>query len=173
MAKATILTAEEPITIAEAKTWLKLDQANTEEDDLLTVCIQAAREGAERYTARTYAKVTVIAEVTGTKDLLPFCPILEVLEVKDKDGNVLDPGAYTAHLNTGPDQSQCTIEADAALYPLSVKYVGGRTSETIPGEVKLALFNAVGSFYRNREEDMDLPVGSKAKLATHRRLTWF
>lgn len=173
MATAIIHTTEEVITIIEIKNWLKIPVGQNEEDGLLEILIQAAREGAEKYTGRGFATRTITSDLTGPIDLLPNCPIIEILEVKDKDGNLLAEGDYTAHTLVIAGKDQCKIETAIGLYPLTVKFKGGYTAQTIPGEVKLAIYAAVAGFYRNRDEETDLTPGIKARLASYRLLTWF
>lgn len=52
------LPASEPVTLAYAKTYLRLDAGWTLDDTLITNLIQAAREHAEKITGRTLAQRT-------------------------------------------------------------------------------------------------------------------
>lgn len=61
--RVTTPPASEPVTLAEAKLWLKID--GDDDDDLLTGLIAAAREAAESFTGRAF----ITQAVTLTLDL--------------------------------------------------------------------------------------------------------
>ncbi|MBP3958346.1 phage head-tail connector protein [Gemmata sp. G18] len=61
--RVTTPPASEPVTVAEAKLWLKVD--GDDDDDLLTGLIAAAREAAESFTGRAF----ITQAVTLTLDL--------------------------------------------------------------------------------------------------------
>lgn len=64
--------AAEPVTLAEAKLWMKID--DTTEDALITELIKAAREAAEKYIRRSLItqtlKLTVDSRCSGMNDCL-------------------------------------------------------------------------------------------------------
>jgi len=56
--RQTALPETEPVSLADAKNWLRLPSGFTDDDSLITGLIQAAREHAETITGRALAKRT-------------------------------------------------------------------------------------------------------------------
>lgn len=56
--RQTALPANEPVALADAKNYLRLDSGYTADDTLITNLIQAAREHAEKITGRALAQRT-------------------------------------------------------------------------------------------------------------------
>jgi len=59
MAYTTTITGDEPITLADAKDYLRI--SHNSEDDLITSLITVAREWAESYTNKAIVEQTVVA----------------------------------------------------------------------------------------------------------------
>jgi hypothetical protein len=59
----TVLPTDEPVTLAEAKTHLRID--HNDEDQLIQLWIRAAREYAESYTGRRFVTQTVTVKLDG------------------------------------------------------------------------------------------------------------
>lgn len=85
-AGAAILITE-PVTLDEAKAWLKV--TNTDDDDLITALITAARAICEGYTSKSFVERTVTAVLRN--DLgnikLPYGPVSNIVGANDVDGN--------------------------------------------------------------------------------------
>lgn len=137
--------ATEPITLAEARTYLKVDYSD--EDSLITMIISGVREQVEAFTglgivARTieYFDDEIADEIT-----LPYPEHLAITEVKIND--VIS----TSYKKTGlsqfivyPESTYLSGENQQGIY---IKYV---TSGTCPVGLKLELLKIIDEKYRNR-----------------------
>ncbi len=74
MLKINSESGTEPVTLAEAKLWLKLDGDLTEDDTLIQMLLSDARLYVENYTGRAMKakNVTVRVEAPNSKNKLPL-----------------------------------------------------------------------------------------------------
>lgn len=86
--------ADEPITLAEAKAFMRIDADYASDDDQIQIAISTARERLELHLNVGLVNRDIQIEWNGSALELPFTPNFEVLEVSDKDG-VLDADKYT------------------------------------------------------------------------------
>jgi len=101
-----VLTAPEiePVSLEQARLWCKIDTDNTEDDPLLTILIQAARERAEELTGRAFVQRQLEAVYdrfpdSGKPIELPGAPLVSVEYVTYADTS----GAWQT-LSGSPDQ---------------------------------------------------------------------
>ena len=73
-------TGTEPVTAAEAKTWLRIDSDLTADDDLIDMLIADARIYAENYNSRFYKDANISIKVTETKYAVPGYKINKSIE---------------------------------------------------------------------------------------------
>jgi uncharacterized phiE125 gp8 family phage protein len=66
--RQSIPPAVEPVTLAQAKGFLNIDEEFTQDDALLTALITAARQYAEEYTCRAFFNQTFVL----TRDYFPY-----------------------------------------------------------------------------------------------------
>lgn len=88
-AKQVEAAATEPVTLAEAKQWCKIELDITEENTLLTQLITAARKQLEGYLCISLVDKTVTAvfrNELGNIEL-PYGPVKSITSVTDVDGN--------------------------------------------------------------------------------------
>lgn len=82
----------QPVTLAEAKLWCRIDTADTRRDALVTQLIKAATEYAEAYTGRAFVQRTLEFRTGGFTDSvflstygrglrLPHPPLIDVTSV--------------------------------------------------------------------------------------------
>ena len=137
--------ATEPISLAEAKTYLKVDYSD--EDTLITLLIKGVREQVEQFTglAITARTIEYFDEEIPESIVLPFPDHSSITEVKF-NGTV-----STAYTKTGLSQfiiypeSLFTSGTDnSGVY---IKYV---TSGTCPDGLKLEMYKIIDEKYRNR-----------------------
>lgn len=137
----------EPVTVAEAKHY----GLDAPDDVTIEKAIKAARELAERWTGRSFMEQTwraVIYEVEANEAIeLPRPGLVEVLSVKDSDGNDIDSDSYA----TDPDCEPGLIQFSASHNKVVIEYKAGTWGpETVPEYVKQALSKAAFLIHDNR-----------------------
>lgn len=142
--------ADELITLEEAKRHLRITQSGF--DDEVTSALQAAREFAEGWTARTLRPATsrtLALDCWWFGQLgLPYPPLIEITNIKYYTGGIdtaLSSSNYRAILSA---EGQGWLEwADSATQPstdarsdaVRVTYTAGYTAETFPAKAKYAI----------------------------------
>lgn len=135
----------EPVTLAEAKAWAKID--TTADDSIITSLITTARQQCEDYVGISLVGHTIKAVLNNSNGgiFLPYGPVVEISSVKDEDGN-----AITDYETSGTNFVQL-------LYPtlerITVEYTTGYDS--LPGELKTAILQQFFYIYHNRGEIID------------------
>lgn len=173
----TILTppASEPVSLAEAKTLLRIDAAD--EDSLLASLIATARHTVETRTGR--ALITRSLALTLNRwphknvVRLPHPPLITVnsVEVADASGTVTPLAADTWHVDRAglrarllPAPGHAWPAPGAAVDGIRVAYDAGygTNAETVPPPLAHAVLLLVAHWYENR-----VPVvlnGSAARI---------
>lgn len=138
-------TGAEPITLSEAKAWLKVDYAD--EDTLISMLISGVREQVEEFTGLSLIASTIEYfndEIPG-EIVLPYPDHASITEVKINDV------VSTSYKKTGltqfiiyPENTYLSGENQQGIY---IKYV---TSGTCPVGLKLELLKIIDEKYRNR-----------------------
>lgn len=137
--------AIEPITLAEAKTYLKVDYAD--EDSLISMLISGVREQVEAFTGLGIVARTIeyFNDEIPDEIVLPYPEHSSITEVKINDV------VSTAYKKTGltqfiiyPENTYLSGEDQQGIY---IKYV---TSGTCPAGLKLELLKIIDEKYRNR-----------------------
>ena len=155
--------ATEPITTAEAKTFLRLDAST--EDTLIDELVSAARRWAEKYagvslTAKTYT--ALFSELTTYEDEfdLPYSPVASITSVArvDQEGTettlTLNDGYYKRglkDLTIRPVKQFSTSGYFDSMY----KIVYTSDASLMNEDIKLALYKLVADFYENRQNERD------------------
>lgn len=138
--KRVTMTSEEinePVTLAEAKTWLKID--GTYNDDILNLLIPMCRMQLEMELGLSLISklisVDIRYEVGDSGYILPYGPATGNITALDIDGNTIDPENYEIK----------TMGADLALMThhsfITLTYEAG--FESIPLEIKLRLLKLI------------------------------
>lgn len=161
----------EPLTLAEAKTFCRVDSDLTDEDALISSLITAAREQIEVQTSRAFAvqtlRLTLDCFPSGRAIVLPRCPLIEVLSIEYDDGDgveqTLSSSDYSVNAFTVPGAISpasswpATVSRPGAV---RITYQCGYTatdgegeedSEIIPERAKTAILYLVNHWYENRD----------------------
>ena len=172
----------EPITVAELKTFARIDTDS--EDTLLTDFIQAAREGAENYLARSLLEQTLIFSFDfwfADSITLPRPPLMSVTEVR----TLLESGSTTSYassnyyvLNTGAkteivlrQDSEFPINENRDRGGFEVEYQAGYGSaaSSIPSAIRQAIKLWATTLYEKRGlESNEPPLEAKTLLESYR-----
>lgn len=135
----------EPITLSEAKAWLKVDYAD--EDTLISMLISGVREQVEAFTGLGIVARTIeyFDEEIAEEIVLPYPEHLAITEVKIN--NVVS----TAYKKTGltqfivyPESTYLSGENEQGIY---IKYT---TAGVCPTGLKLEMLKIIDEKYRNR-----------------------
>jgi uncharacterized phiE125 gp8 family phage protein len=157
--------AIEPVTLAEARAQCRVDAADTSEDALLLVYIQAARETAEHQLGRVLITQTweqTLDEFPAGEIKLGQAQALDITSVKHIDPagtlQTLDPGAYVLDSATSPGW---LIPATGYSWPATGDVVNavrvqftagyGPTAAAVPAGVRNWLLLTVAALYALRE----------------------
>ena len=140
-------TITEPVTLAEAKNFCKIDDI-TDDDALITELITAAREECEGITCIGFIErgVTAIMDNNNGGGYLPYGPIGTV--------TFIDGVAPTTDQIMGEQWKQLMVTGSR----IKVEYTGGYT--TLPYKLKLAMLQCIFYLYdeRKRREDAFPPT---------------
>lgn len=191
MIKVTSAPAEEALTLAEAKTHLKVDYST--DDTYIETLIKAARKQTEEYTNLSLIDATYEQAFDGfpTADrlnphqslVLWRSPLISVTSV-----------VYTAEDGTSTTESGSNYAVDTYRKPPSVSPVYGYSwqsaqdipasvvvtfragfadADSVPEPIKQAMLLMVGSWYDNREDGVyNLPTHSRVILDHYRIQSW-
>ncbi len=144
----------EPVTLAEARAWLKVDV--TDDDVLIEALITAARQACEGYVNLSFVTRTVTACLRN--DLgnirLPYGPVNAITSMADVDGNEAD---YTV---TGETVKQITSPRSCYLKAV---YTAGYA--VLPKQFKTAVLMELTWMYQHRGDGTDLTqLSTEAKM---------
>jgi uncharacterized phiE125 gp8 family phage protein len=167
--QVTTPPASEPVTLAEAKTWLKRDDT-TADDTLISDLIGAARAYCERETGRALLTQTVTEYFDGWPACctleLALAPVASVASVSYVADGVTDM-TYTTWASSNyytdtVSQPGRIVKKENVDYPdlecvpnsVKVVYVAGSTLATVDAlkEIRLAMRLLLAKWYENRED---------------------
>ena len=175
--KIITAVATEPVTLTEAKLHLKVD--STDDNDLITALITAAREAGEQYTQIGFAPQTlemVLDEFPddGEAIELELGPVASITHIKYTDTAGAEQTVSSADyaLSTYgsvhralPDYGVSWPDTQDVAEAVRVRYVTGYT--TLPKAAKQAMLLLIGHWYRNREAVSDKPMSDVPLAALH------
>lgn len=160
--KTTSDPAIEPITTTEAKLDLKID--TSDEDDLLTILIQAARETVENRIGRSLITQTRVIKMdyfpSSDTILLPYGPVLSVTHVKyyDDDETLQTLSTNDYWVDVDSDIARIVVEnywpstfdkPNAVIVTYSAGY--GPLKTDVPAPLRKAILLILGHLYENRQ----------------------
>lgn len=165
----------------EVKPYLRIDTANTTENDVLDGLIAAARQHGEEYLGRALLTQTRTMTLDGfpvptdrnkwAEIVVPFPPLRSVTSIQyvDTNGNTQTLAAtyYTVHVGSGDSRSKGRIaRAYNATWP-TVRYQKNAVTITyscgygvgadVPRAIRQGLLWLVGHMYENREAVAEKP----------------
>ena len=183
----TDLTTE-PVSSTEAKLFCKV--TGTAEDSLFTILIKSARQALEEYTQSSFAEKTLHATwVTPPEDNLyelPYGPVISVDKVYwiDEEGTEAEATLNTDYWVYGDQEaiiklSKMWSSGLKNTNTVRIEYTAGyghANTETLPGNLKLAILKAIATQYEMREDlgsGYVLDNSSKSLAAPYRKKLWF
>jgi uncharacterized phiE125 gp8 family phage protein len=176
----TILTppASEPITLAEAKLFLRIDQSA--EDSLVATLIAAAREAVEvacgraLITRRVRESLDIWRRDAVGGAMLGLGPVTNVVAVRliasTGSQSVIDPTRY--RLEGAGDRPRLVFEAGV---PATLRSAGGieidydagfaASAAALPAALRLAILQVVAALYEARQGQAPIPEAARALMA--------
>lgn len=157
----------EPVTVSEAKAWLKVDWDS--EDSLIEALISAAREKCEQYTNRAFISQGITESFGVNDDVVLSRGEVISLDSVTVGEEVLTSADYTTDdsingftiaLNSLPDD-RVTVVYTAGY---------GESASDVPKAIIAAIYLMVSDLYDNRGDKVrQLPTASENLLNTVRR----
>tara|TARA_R110001599_G_scaffold93625_1_gene243994 strand:+ start:907 stop:1488 length:582 start_codon:yes stop_codon:yes gene_type:complete len=181
--KVTTEPAIEPVTVAEAKTQLRID--GSDEDTLIGNYITVARQTLEILMRRSFITQSITLKYDAFPSVirLPRPPAIAITSINyiDTDGasTTWSSSNYTLDSQLQPASLQPNYNVD---YPstrvqpnaVTVVYTAGYGTATtdVPESIRLAIRLLVGSYYENREataikQMSELPLGLQMLVASN------
>lgn len=153
----------EPVSTSEAKLWCKVQ--DSADDSLFTILIKSARRMLEKYTSSSFAEKTIHATWIETPDdnllEIPYGPVISIDKVYriDEEGNEEELTLNSDYYVLGDQDAILRItkywsSGDVHENSIRVEYTAGygdTATETLPGELKLAILKQVATDYELRE----------------------
>jgi uncharacterized phiE125 gp8 family phage protein len=174
--------ASEPVSLAEAKLFLRVD--HSAEDDLITLLIVAAREAVEAAIGRALiTRALITRRVRESLDIwvreaaqgavLGLGPVTNVVAVRlladNGSQSVLDPDRY--RLDGNRDRPRLVF---ASGVPATLRQIGGIEIEydcgyadeatDLPVSLRLAIMQIVASLYELRQGEGGIPETARALM---------
>jgi len=170
----TLPPATEPVTLQQAKTWLKVE--TDDEDTLIASLIPAARARAEWHTGRAFITQgwTLWLDSAAAAIEIPLPPLRAVTAVTlyraDGGEAVLDAGDYTVDV---PGSRLAFRDAPAnlrAVGGIAIAFTCGYgAAADVPAPIASAILMLLAALYEHRGDDAaPSPDGALALLAPYR-----
>lgn len=150
--------ATEPVTLAEAKAWIKVADSYSDDNTIITALITVARQMLEEYLSISIASKTytvVLKNLLGDMEL-PYGPITSITSAADLDGDALT--IDEDYILTGEEFKRLDTITDYIKFV----YVAGYS--TVPEALKTAIKMQVGYMYEHRGDELDTLGMSKDAL---------
>lgn len=159
------ITGTEPVSLADARKHLRIDDDIISDDDFIEALISAAREHAEKMTGRSFMLQTwegALDCFPGDRIKLPNGPVRAIVSVTSIDPTgsettlsgslyVLNDYGLVPELCLKPGQSWPAIQS-GAINPVKIRYEAGYgDSDPFPNVVKQWILLRVGQAYKERE----------------------
>ena len=147
----------EPITLAEAKGYLRVDA--TSEDDLITELITAAREWAENYTGKAFGAKTytvLFSELLSDEYRLnlPYPPHATITSVNAVDRE----GTKTLLVENTDYYVSGAVKASIDIYgknEAAYEVVYTTSADAMTANVKQAMLKVIADMYENRQNEKE------------------
>lgn len=166
----------EPVTKAEAKLWLRIDEHQVDEDALILSLIRRARERFEAITNRScliqeYAFAPSEQIDSGCAVPLPVAPLVSVVSIKGYQTSDADDAGGTAMSTDGyyvdtMSEFGRVVPVSGFTYPIGTReinpvifrFTAGYSSMTtgVPDSVKTEIKSLVARLYEHRGDEVEM-----------------
>ena len=179
--KVTTAPVNEPWTLADVKSYLKIDDSN--EDSMLNTLIKGARMVAESYLNQGLITQTVTEKLDKLGDptiYLSVSPVLAVSSFQYANSEnttatfaatdyVVDTFSKPARLNLGYGKTWPTLYGNINDVTITYTVGYGTESSAVPFQIRQAILLMVADTYENRQDYVKrLPTASQYLLDQYR-----
>ncbi len=189
MANASVVSvapAAEPVTLAEAKLWLRIDKSD--EDSLVLELVKSARREVERFCGRQLINSTRIWRLDHFPssgvirlDRPPLSSVSSITYVDTAgatqtwatDQYDVDTDSEPGRITLAYNQSLPSDVRGGAANIVTITYVVGygAAAENVPESLKVAMKVLLAHWYENREATVVGTISTEIKLGLD-RLLW-
>lgn len=172
--------ATEPISLSEAKKHLRVD--GDEENGLITILIQSAREMVEKFTNRSLITQTRIARLDSFPCdrfiLIPAGPLQSITSIvysNEIDQNItMSTSDYRVDIYSNVPRVEVVNYWPSTYDKINavvITYVSGYgAASSVPAALKSAMLLILGHLYENREQVVDgsmteIPFGAESLMS--------
>jgi len=178
---------EEPITLSEAKAWLRV--TTTADDNLITDLIVAARQFGEKFCNRIFINTSIdcfFSALDSTNcELYPFVQVRRAPLISITDLSIYSGGSYAAFTDYTVKNSngfsrlifKNGISSDLDIdFPIRLQATFGYGDRSnLPDEIKTAVKAHVAFLYENRGDvaagsNLSMPLETKLIYSRHYRI---
>jgi uncharacterized phiE125 gp8 family phage protein len=172
----------EPITVAELKTFARID--GTDEDTLLGNFITSARQAAELYLRRALLRQTIVVSMNfwpGDVIKFPSPPLIDVLEVRTVDESDVETvyASTNYYVRTNKEPGELVINYSATHpdntsnrqyggYQVEISAGYGEAITDVPQLIRDGIKLWAASIYENRTISKEPPPEVKSMLHPYR-----
>ncbi len=176
----------EPVSLAEAKAHMRVDFSD--DDDLITALVVAARQQAENHTNRVLLTQTwdwTLDRFPCTRTFeVPRPPLQSVSSITYKDTNgdeqtfssskyLVDTGSERGRISLADGESWPATKAE--INAVTIRFIAGYgdTAATVPQQIRQAILMMVGHLYEHRESvaagvaATEVPFSTRALLGPY------
>jgi uncharacterized phiE125 gp8 family phage protein len=171
--------AAEPVTLDQAKAWLRIETGD--DDALISSLVSAARARAEWHTGRAFVTqgwTLWLDEWREPCAEIPLPPLQGVSSVtfyaRDDSATILDAGDYTVDSASQPGRVMLTpggaLANLRAINAVAIAFTAGYgAADAVPGAICQAILEIVAMLYAHRGDDAaPTPDAALALLAPYR-----
>lgn len=161
-AKVQTHPTAEPIDLAEAKLYLRVD--TSADDALIEAMITAARESVERYTSRALVTQTIVEKLDSFPPFgfrLSYHPAQSITSITYKDSNGATQTLSTdVYMLDNYDVPNAVVLKANQTFPttydehnvVTVTYVAGEDVSAVPKPIIQAMYLLIADYYENRTD---------------------
>lgn len=167
-------STEDPVSLEEVKLWLKVDDNEVEDDDLIRALVATATRRMEERHNRAFLKATFDAYLDAVPECqairLPRAPLVSITSVKgygssdltDTGGTAMSSSGYYA--DTASEPGRLVLTGDVAwptatrdANALIIRFVAGESTSTtgVQERVKSDIKQLVARLYEHRGDELE------------------